>query len=92
MDNMGVMRSRSLLILIGHVLLLLFFVIVRFTDVYRYKVTGAVYEILWLPALASLFMLPVLCILQWKKEKFALRSLNVISLLMVLIMLALLFS
>ena len=39
------------------------------TDVYRFEVVGAVYEILWLPVLVMLFVLPVIALVLLIKVK-----------------------
>ncbi len=42
----------------------------RFIDYYRFALVGAIYELLWLPSLALLFVLPVVAIAAMVKEKF----------------------
>ena len=49
-------------------------------NIYRFAVVGAFYEILWLPMLGLLFVLPALSLLWWIKEKFNPKSLNLFSL------------
>ena len=49
--------------------------------VYRFAVVGAVYEILWLPVLVMLFVLPVIALVLLIKEKRNIWSLNIYSLL-----------
>lgn len=48
-------------------------------NVYSSPVLGAIFEILWLPALIGLFILPILSIIFWIKEKFDFKSLNLYS-------------
>ena len=43
-------------------------------NVYDFALVGAVYEILWLPMLASLVALPVLAFVFWVKERFSIKS------------------
>lgn len=45
-------------------------------NVYEYAFVGAICEILWLPSLLALFVLPLVCFYFWVKEKFSLKSLN----------------
>lgn len=45
-------------------------------NIYRFAIVGAVFELLWLPMLASLIGLPVLAFIFWTKEKFSARSFN----------------
>ncbi len=42
-------------------------------NVYHFALVGAVYEILWLPMLASLVALPVLAFVFWTKERFSIK-------------------
>ena len=44
-------------------------------DIYQFAFVGVVFEILWLPMLAMLFILPVLGFVFWVKEKCKVRSL-----------------
>lgn len=48
-------------------------------DVYRYALVGAIFEILWLPALAMLFGLPLISLVFLIKEKVNIRSLYIYS-------------
>lgn len=64
---------------------LVFWIIAKTTDVYAYAITGAIFEILWLPMLASLFLLPIVGIVFWIKEKFNPHSFFLYSALITLI-------
>jgi len=72
---------------IGKIILLLsifsaaYCLVASFVNVYRYALAGAIYEILWLPVLCILFIVPVIAIVLWKKEKFAFSSLYPYSIL-----------
>lgn len=49
-----------------------FFVYIVATDVYRYAVVGAIYELLWLPMLASLLVVPIVSVtIFFKRERHA---------------------
>jgi len=48
-------------------------------NVYRYALVGAIFEILWLPALAMLFGLPIISLIFLIKEKVNIRSLYIYS-------------
>ncbi len=52
----------------------LFWWLSQIFDVYYYKLIGIIFEILWLPAIASLFILPIISFIFWKKEKFTWKS------------------
>lgn len=58
-----------------------FWFLEQIIDVYQVAVIGAIYEILWLPMLISIFALPVISFIYWRKNKFSIRSLYLYSLL-----------
>ncbi len=53
---------------------------VQFVNVYRFKLTGILYEIVSIPMLLMLFILPIVLIIQLIRQKAAVRTLNFISL------------
>ncbi|MBL0183819.1 MAG: hypothetical protein IPP96_16650 [Chitinophagaceae bacterium] len=63
---------------------LLFWVLSQVVDVYHFAFVGAVFEILWLPMLAALVILPVLSFIFWRNEKYNTRSLYFFSMLIVI--------
>ena len=50
-------------------------------NVYSFALVGAIFEILWLPVLAMLFVLPIISLILLVKEKFNVRSLYIYSIL-----------
>jgi hypothetical protein len=68
-------RSREVLITISSFLVLLFWFFGITYNVYEYKVIGAFFEVLWLPMLGLLFVLPIISIVYLKKGKWNLKSL-----------------
>jgi hypothetical protein len=50
-------------------------------NIYQYKLVGVIFEMLWLPMLLVLFTIPLLAFYFWKKEKFVLKSLHFLTLL-----------
>ncbi len=44
-------------------------------NIYHFDVIGAIAEIIWLPLLISIFVLPAVGLFNWAKEKFNFRSL-----------------
>lgn len=56
----------------------------QFVNVYYFAVVGAIFEIVWLPMIALLIVLPILSFIYLVKEKFNLRSLYLYSFLIVL--------
>jgi len=61
-----------------------------FFNVYRYAIVGVVYEILWLPMLLLLFLIPVLAILSLIRQKALFGSLSFYAGLLIVINFALL--
>lgn len=68
-------RSREVFITISSFLVLLFWFFGITYNVYEYKVIGAFFEVLWLPMLGLLFVLPIISIVYLKKGKWNLKSL-----------------
>jgi hypothetical protein len=54
-------------------------------NVYSSAIVGAIFEMLWLPFLAMLFLLPILSLILLVKEKVNVRSLYIYSLLINLV-------
>lgn len=69
------------MILSANILVALYWVIGNFINVYTFKPAGAVFEILWLPMLLLLFLLPPVSFFYWYKSRFKLNSLYLVSLL-----------
>ena len=59
--------------------LFLYWMAGKLINIYHFAFVGAVSEMLWLPMLALLFVLPVLAFIYWAKEKFMMRSLYLFS-------------
>lgn len=68
----------------------LFWLMAKNLNVYYFALTGAIAEILWLPALALTFLLPLLCIVLLWKDRFNLRSLALYSALLSIVTILLL--
>jgi hypothetical protein len=69
------------IVLISAILVSLFWWMTKTVDVYKSAIVGAIFEILWLPMLALLFILPVISLIFWRKEIFSVRSLFLYSML-----------
>lgn len=76
-------KKASLVVFALSWIVALFWTLGNLFDVYQFAVTGAVFEILWLPVLALTFILPVVTIVLFIKDKFNFKSLNFYSLLLV---------
>lgn len=69
------------IIFIGSIVIFVYWLSSQVIDIYRFTATGVVFELLWLPMFAMLFILPVLAFVFWVKERFKGRSLYLYSLL-----------
>lgn len=58
----------------------LFWTGVQFMNLYRFRFTVMLYEIISIPMLLLLFVLPIILIIQLIRQKPAVRTLNLISL------------
>jgi len=58
-----------------------FWWLVQVINVYSFALVGAIFEILWLPAIAMLYALPIISLILFVKEKVYLRSLYIYSIL-----------
>ena len=72
----------SKVLLILNLIVTAFWVVGKTVDIYRYDIVGAIFEILWLGMLLGLFVLPVVSIVFFIREKFNLRSLYLYSLIL----------
>jgi hypothetical protein len=66
------------------VFVMLFWIISSVTNVYRYAISGAIFEILWLPVLVTTIALPVISFINWGREKYSFRSLYFYSIIIVI--------
>ena len=73
------------IILIFSITNALFWGIGKSINVYSAPVVGAIFEILWLPTLLGLFILPILAIIFWVKDRFDFKSLNIYSIVIAII-------
>ncbi|MEO8172774.1 MAG: hypothetical protein ABI581_06810 [Sediminibacterium sp.] len=73
--------KQSKVILVLSVLVAAYWYLGKTLDVYGSKFTGAISEILWLPMIILLFVLPIVSIGFFIKEKFSIKSLYLYSLL-----------
>lgn len=60
-------------------------------DVYEYPVVGAIFELLWLPMLAALFILPIISLVFLVKTRFNLGSFYLSTIIICILILLLLF-
>ena len=57
----------------------IFWFLAQSVDVYFFTVTGAIFEILWLPMIILVYVLPIISLIFMIKEKFKLKSLSFYS-------------
>lgn len=63
----------------------IFWLIVQWIDVYQWKITGAIYELMAIFMLFLFVVLFILSVAQWIKQKASIRSLSLLSLAILLI-------
>ena len=63
----------------------IFWILGNWINVYQFALTGAIYEILWLPNLVMLFTLPLVILFFLGKEKKKLQSLYLYSIILLTI-------
>lgn len=73
----------SKIVLILSVLVSGFWGLGQVINVYRFALVGAIFELLWLPMLAMIFILPIMSLRFLVKEQFNVRSLYLYSILIV---------
>jgi hypothetical protein len=60
----------------------IFWIFTKFVPIYENKIIGAVFEMLWLPVVIILFILPILSFLLWAGEKFRVKSVHLFSIIL----------
>ncbi len=65
------------------ILVSVFWYLVNLIDVYQIAVVGAIFELLWLPMIAMLFILPIFSIVYLVKEKFSVKSFYLYSIIII---------
>lgn len=76
-------KKASVVVFILSLLVTFFWLLGNLFDVYQFAVTGALFEILWLPVLALTFILPLVALVLFIRDKFSFKSLNLYSLVLV---------
>jgi hypothetical protein len=60
-----------------------FWIIGLIINVYRFTITGVLFEIIWLPALALTIALPIMSFMSWINEGFNIKSLYLLSIIII---------
>lgn len=82
MNNfLNFIEKKSKIILFLSLLVLTYWVITSLIDVYQYPIVGAIYELLWFPLLLLFFVLPIINLMMFVKNKFSLKKLWLYALL-----------
>lgn len=68
------MKKQAKILLIFQLSIILYWILAKTTNVYKYAVTGAIYELLWLPAIAITFSIPFIAAYFWIRTKCKLDS------------------
>jgi cytochrome bd-type quinol oxidase subunit 2 len=82
----GLLQSRStarILLLVSVFIYLFYAATAVINDVYEYKLVGALFELLWLPTLLLLIIVPVLCIIHLVNRKSGGKRYSLFSLLLI---------
>jgi len=66
--------SKPLLLILLFLTVCIFWVVVNSFDVYTYAVTGAIFEILSIPMLLMLAVIPTVSLYFWYRDKFSIKS------------------
>jgi len=72
--------KRSAIVFAVTMIVTLYWYLPLLINVYRFRIIGAIYEILWIFMIVGLFALPVISFIFWVKNKFDTRSLYFYSL------------
>jgi hypothetical protein len=67
---------------------LAFWCVGLFTKIYQFALTGAILEIAWPFMVLLIFFLPIFSFVLWVKDRFNVRSLNLYSLILMLVVVA----
>ncbi len=74
---------KSKILFLFSVLVFVFWLLGQIINIYRFAAVGAIFELFWFPMLAMLFVLPIMSLIFWVKEKFNLRSFYLFTILIV---------
>ena len=74
------------------ILTAVFWCLGQLVDIYYFAVVGAIFEIIWLPMIALIIVLPILSLIYLAKAKFNPKSLHLYSFLVLLATILFVFS
>jgi len=76
-------KRTSRIVLLLSLIVFTFWYIGNSIDIYQFALVGAIFELLWLPMLALIFVLPIISVYYLIKEKFTIKSLYIYSILII---------
>jgi len=85
-------NKQSKFVLCISVFVLIYVIIFKAVNPYKYAVVGAVFEILWLFIMAAIFIIPIIALWVLFKNKFSIKSFYFYSLLISAATIVLLFA
>lgn len=68
-------------LLMAAIIVFIFLFISKKTNVYKYAIGGAVFEILWLPMVAGIFIIPLICVAKLITQPITINSLAIYTML-----------
>jgi len=69
----------SKIVFLSSLITFVYWLLGNLIPIYKYAVVGALFEILWLPMMLLLFLLPLFSFFFWMKEKWSIKSLFLYS-------------
>jgi hypothetical protein len=80
-----IITKTSLVFSVLSIIVFTFWFLSRIINVYHFPFVGAIFELLWLPVIALTLILPILALIEWRKEKFNFRSFNLYSIIILIL-------
>jgi hypothetical protein len=80
------------IIFVLSILACMFWILGQMFNVYNYALIGIIYEIFWLPCIISIVCIPIICTFLLVKEKLNLRSLNIYSVIIIVMSILIILS
>lgn len=74
-------KKFATILFLATVISCMYWLIANLTNVYAIALLGVVFELIWLPMVAAVFLLPTACVFLWVKEKCTVKSYNLYSIL-----------
>jgi hypothetical protein len=66
--------KRGVVILLATMLVALFWSTAITNNIYKHVLVGVIYEILWLPMMLMIILIPLFSILFWRKEQWSFKT------------------